>query len=181
MNLILVAPPAEEPVSLLGAKQWARVEIADDDDLIDSLIESARIEAEEYTQRAFIDQGWELKLDCFPSAIDLPKAPLSSVTSIDYVDSDGATQAFTDFVVTGSNGSGRIVPAYGFSWPITRSQVDAVTITFVAGYGDAAVVPEAIKSAINVRVNDMYVNREESKSLDTFRNLLNPFRVSMGV
>lgn len=182
MNLTITAPPTTEPVTLTESKQWARVDITDDDPLISSLIQSARIEAEEFTNRAFIDQTWELKLDCFPAAIDLPKAPLSNVESINYVDSDGVTQAFTDFVITGSNGGARLVPAYSFSWPTTRSQVDAVTITFIAGYGsNGSFVPELIKSALNVRVNDLYVNREESKSLDTFQNLLNPFRVSMGV
>lgn len=172
MSTNLDTPPDVEPVLLHDAKSWLRVELTDDDDLIGSLIESARIRAESATGRAFISQTWDLKLDAFSDSIPLPFPPVQSVASINYVDTDGANQSFTDFILTDCKGIAYVEPAYGFTWPGTRDQRDAVTIQFIAGYGDSGMeVPEPIKSAIKTMVADMYENRE-SEIIGTSAQLL---------
>jgi hypothetical protein len=41
------------------------------------------------------------------------------------------------------------VPTYGTSWPTVVSRADAITVEFIAGYGDSgADVPEPIRTAI---------------------------------
>jgi uncharacterized phiE125 gp8 family phage protein len=55
---------------------------------------------------------------------------------------------------------GAIALASGQSWPPTYERPDAVRVTFVAGYGAAADVPETLKAAIKLMVGDMYRNRE---------------------
>ena len=123
--------------------------------------------------RALISQGWELRLAAFPQRIDriygdrrieLPLPPLQSVTKIKYVDPDGATQTLADelYTVLTDNGSepGAVIPAYGTTWPATRCQPDAVTVTFVAGYGGTpADVPAAISAASLLLIEDLYANR----------------------
>jgi uncharacterized phiE125 gp8 family phage protein len=188
MSLELVTAPGKETVLLSHAKAWLRVEHTDDDTLITGLIASARVRAESETARAFITQTWDLKLDAFSDSIPLPLPPVQSVTSIKYIDTDGAEQSFTDFVLTQCKGITYIVLAYEKSWPAIRSVPDAITIRFVAGYGDdPGDVPEPIKSAIKVTVADYYENREsivigtsavEINSIAA-KNLLSFYRVNL--
>ena len=76
---------------------------------------------------------------------------------------------------------GRIVPAYGLSWPDTRSQNNAVTVRLRAGY---TIVPQPIKMAMLMLIGHLYENRETTISGTIISNtplatdtLLNPYRV----
>lgn len=120
-------------------------------------ITGAREYAETFTHRAFITQTWEDKRDGFPSSDDaiwLPKAPLISVTSVTYVDTNGVTQTWSNALYTVDAPAGpkarfgQIVPNYGQVFPSTRDVVNAVTVRFVAGYGAAAAVPTLIKACL---------------------------------
>lgn len=57
---------------------------------------------------------------------------------------------------------GRIVLAYGESWPSTTLRpVNGVCVTFIAGYGDAgSSVPKNFKNAILLLLGHLYENRE---------------------
>src|SRR3990172_9406936 len=97
MALALVTAPATEPVTRTEAKVHLRIEsaVTADDTLIDRLIIVARQLGEAHTGRAFITQTWDLKLDAFPAGrIRLPKAPLSSISSVTYLDTNGASQTW---------------------------------------------------------------------------------------
>jgi hypothetical protein len=90
-------------------------------------------------------------------------AQVQSVDSIQYVDTDGVLQTLdpSQYKVSLSSPIGRIVPAYGTSWPATRNEVDAVQVQFTSGYGAAADVPQGIKSWMLIRIGTLYENREE--------------------
>lgn len=109
---------------------------------IDRIIRAAIADVERHTRRALITQTWRLSLSCFPSPrISLPRPPLQSVSSVTYVASDGtmATLGSGLFQVSTDSSPGYIEPAYGQTWPVVRSEtVDAVKITYVAGFGDDA-------------------------------------------
>ncbi len=183
MGLKLITAPATEPISLTEAKAQLREKTIDNDAEITSLIPRARQYAEDFTHRALITQTWELTLDVFPVwAICIPKAPLSSVTSIQYIDADGNTQtlASSKYIVDTKSEPGRITPAYGESWPATRDQVNAVMITFIAGYGDSTSVPKPIAEAIELQVEILYDRPDEAylAVLERARDaLLNHYRV----
>jgi len=134
----------------------------DENDLLDSLIISARQWAEEFTRRAFTTRTCTLRLDRFPAEIILPRPPLSSVTSITYVDVNGDSQTLDSsaYQVVTYEEPARIVTAYGESWPSTRSVPEAVTVTYVAGYGDASAVPDTIKNALKLLVSHWFERRE---------------------
>ena len=53
---LLMTAPAVEPLSLAEAKSWLRVDGADEDQLIQSLITSARLGVEATTNRLLITQ-----------------------------------------------------------------------------------------------------------------------------
>lgn len=169
MSLKLITPPAAEPVSLQEAKLHLRViaDVADvaanpEDAAISAMIAAARQSAEHITGRSLMPQTWELALDEFESAIYLPKPPLVSVTSVKYLDGDGALQTLdtASYFVDDYGVPAKLTPAYGESWPSTRRQANAVTIRYQAGYATAAAVPQEIKSWMLLKIGMLYANRE---------------------
>jgi len=130
------------------------------------LIAAATTQAEEMSQRALITQSWELTLARWPadSVIRLPRPPLASVTSIQYVDLGGTTQTWdsTNYQVNTSAEPGRVTLAYSKTFPSIRNQDEAVTIAYTAGYGAAHTdVPALIRQAILSMVVHWYDYRGE--------------------
>ena len=162
MPLQLVTAPTSEPVTLTEAKSHLRVTATDEDTLITSLIVAARQWAENFTGRALITQTWDYFLDVFADPIEIPLPPLVSIDSIKYVDNDGVTQtlAATEYTVDTAAERGLVRLAYGKSWPGTRTQANAVTVRFTAGYGAAAAVPGPVKSACLLMLGELYARRE---------------------
>lgn len=167
MNLWLVTGPEVEPIDEAEAKRHLRID--DDNDDADTVgwIQAAREWAENFTGRAILPQTWDLKLDAFPcGAITLPKPPVTGVTTITYIDTAGALQTlasdrYTTDLPTGPLAQpGRVVAAYGYSWPSTQAVPNAVTVRFTCGYADTTSVPAAIKQAIKVRLGTIYEHRE---------------------
>lgn len=164
MALRLITAPAESPVTLAEAKAHLAVTHSLDDTLIQLYIDAATSHldgAEGTLGRCLVTQTWEWVADSFPaSPIRLPLPPLQSVTSVSYVDADGNTQVVdsSGYVVDSANQPGWVVPVSG--WPATGTTPNAAIVRFVAGYGDAADVPAAIKAAILLYVGDAYANRE---------------------
>jgi uncharacterized phiE125 gp8 family phage protein len=166
MRLALTTAPTEEPISLAAAKRHLRVDedATDEDALILDWIASARKEAERAMGRPLVTQTWTGYLNNFPDSdeIEIPLAPLISVTSIKYTDPDGVEATFStaDYTVDTSGVLGRIYLNYNESWPDYRIEYNAVRIVFVAGYGDASTVPEDVKSWMLLRIGERYEHRE---------------------
>ncbi|HJT63076.1 MAG TPA: phage head-tail connector protein [Burkholderiales bacterium] len=165
MALKLVTAPAEEPVTLAEAKLHLRETETALDALIQSLIVAATAHAEDFTGRRLVTQTWDYFLDAFPCwGIAIPYPPLASITSIKYVDTEGVEQtlASSEYLVDVKSSPGRVTPAYGKTWPSIRSQMNAVTIRFVAGYGLHAAVPEKIRNACLLHI-EAHHNRDEKQ------------------
>lgn len=183
MAVEIVAPPAVEPVSLEEAKLHLRVEVSLDDALISQLIKDAREWAEQYTRRAMITQTRRLWTRRFPDGcrdeygevisrrarcaeprMNLPGGVVKSVTSVKYVDTAGHLQTLdpVGYILDAKSPDriAAIVPAYGYSWPTTLDEPNAVQVEYVAGYGDAAEVPSSIRQAILLHAGWHYENRE---------------------
>lgn len=192
MALSLFAAPSGEPITVEDAKLHCRVDTNDEDALFEPLIQSAREYVETYTRRALLTQTWDLKLDAFPcdgEAIWLPFPPVSSVTSISYVDTNGTTQTWSSSLYQTDLPSGpqarraRIVPAYAQYYPVARGQMNAVTVRFVCGYGGADDVPAGLIAGMKLLIGHWYHQREPvqvgrivSKVPDTIDALLFQFR-----
>jgi uncharacterized phiE125 gp8 family phage protein len=175
MPLTLVTPPAGEPITLADARLHLRLDATGsppthpDDALVTSLITAARQHLDGPSGilgRALMTQTWRLDLPAFPAsdaAITLPLPPLQSVTSIVYPDSDGSPVTLSPTlyeVAQGPWGQGLVRPVFGESWPLARHEPDAVRITFVAGYGNAAAVPAPLVAAMKLHLGVLYENRE---------------------
>ena len=66
MALQLRDGPAQEPVSLLEAKDFMRLDGSEDDVLVSTLITAARIHIETTLGKILITQNWSYFLDTWP-------------------------------------------------------------------------------------------------------------------
>ncbi len=160
--------PASEPLTTAEAKTHLRVAHSDDDTYIDSLIKMARTLVEEECNRALITQTWEGYLQDFPGSDDdyeimINKCPVSSVSSIQYYDSDNSLQTLsTDYYEAYTEGEPAIIRLkYNQSWPSVYDRKKAIIITFVTGSANAAAVPQPLKNAMLMIIGHYYENRQD--------------------
>jgi uncharacterized phiE125 gp8 family phage protein len=164
-SLQLTLGPTEEPVSLDEAKAHCRVDLDDDDLLIEDLIIAARESLELETARSFLTTQWTMGIDDFPrcgQTILLPRSPVQEVTSIHYTDVDGVEQTLSTDVygVDVSSEPGVIYLKPSQSWPSIYGVPRPIQIAFIAGWEDVLYVPAGIKSAIKLLVAHWYEARE---------------------
>jgi uncharacterized phiE125 gp8 family phage protein len=183
MSLTLNISPAAEPVTLDQAKAHLRVDTTDDDALITTLISSARARAEWHTGRAFVTQSWTLWLDAWPCSgvVEIPLPPLQSVSSVTaYALNDSATvlDAAT-YQVDSAASPARLALKPDASPPVALRALNAIAITFIAGYGDASDVPAPVQQAILMIVAALYAHRgdEAAETPQEALALLAPYRV----
>lgn len=144
--------PASEPLTVAEAKYHCKVDDSstNETDYFSRLITRARRIAENYTGLSFLTQTRQLNLDYFPcGTIELPHGPVQSV-EIEYFNTSGVSTALvegTDFRVSGD----RVQTING--WPTPKDMIDAITITYVAGYLNTYEDPlpeEAIEGCIKL-------------------------------
>lgn len=188
MSLRKLTDATVEPVTLDEAKAHLNVFESSRDSYIATLISVARQACEGQLGRTLIETTWDLTLDAFPDAIPLRMPRVVSVSSVKYIDATGVQQTLSpsSYQVDDRSEPGWIVPAYGYTWPISRDQVNAVTVTYVAGYGpDATTVPAPIKAWILLMVGSLFENRETEiatpgivvAALGFAPRLLDPYRI----
>jgi len=186
MALLRTIDATTEPVTTAEAKTHLRVTSATDDVYIATLVKACRQKAENELQRSLITQTWEKTLDEFPDAITLPYPPIISVVTLKYLEpvaGVSTTLNALSYTVDAKSEPGWIVPAYGYDWPNIWDSINAVEVTYTAGYGTAADVPAAIKAWILLHVGHLYENREATMPgisitpLPFLDSLLDPYRV----
>lgn len=155
----------ESPVSVAEVKSDLRLEIPDDDAKIQSLIDSATALVggpNGITGKSLTTETWALSVAGFDSCgrIYLPVTPVISIVSIGYYDSENAPQTMnvSDFYLYGSEDWAYVQSKTG-ELPPVYNRLDAVTITFKAGFGDADSVPQNIKQAIRLIASHWYEHR----------------------
>ncbi len=159
--------PAVEPVALAEAKAHCRVDASADDALIQGYITTAREWVEDYIDRALVTQQLVMKLDAFPPEIELPRPPMiasgtATAVTITYVTGEAggtATLSSSQYRVDRDSTPGVIRTLYGGSWPSHLLDQNSVTVSWWAGYGDAASIPQRVKSAILMCVHELYEKR----------------------
>lgn len=159
-----VEPEDEDLLPLGTIKEACRVTHSVDDAFLGTLRQGAREYCEDYTGRALMPQTWQRVMDRFPfnRELILRYPPLVSVTSITYIDPDGASQTMSssDYIVDTFSYRGRIALAPGASWPATQcDRINAVTVTYVAGYADEDAVPQKLKQGMLMLIAHHYDKR----------------------
>lgn len=178
-SLKRTAAPAVEPVTLSEAKAHCRVDASADDTLITNLITTARELVEDYIDRALVTQRLVMRLDQFGTEIELPRPPMASsgtvtAVTITYTIADGSTTTLptTEYRVDRDAQPGRIRTLYNGSWPSHLLDANAVTVTWWAGYGSAADIPQRVKSAMLMTILELYEKRGDGQMPDGAKRLL---------
>jgi len=162
MASIILAGPGAEPITLVDAKQFLRVEHDDDDDLIASLIAGARIHIETQTRRALITQNWRLTRDTWPATgcVALLPVPVQTLDAVRVHELDGTSFApdLSGFTLDKGDAPARLAFVHGAP-PEPRWPVAGIEIDITCGYGDPEDVPEPLRQAIRMLVAHWYENR----------------------
>lgn len=167
MALTQTSSPTVEPITLAEVIAHRGIVAADQYSWVqNTAIPAARRAAENYLNVQLLAATWEETLSEFPASGEIlfAKSPVRSLTSVQYLDSDGVEQTWasanydTELNVIPS----RLMPAYGVVWPTIRGgRFDSVTLTYVAGMGEKAVeLPEQTKVFCLNLVGHWFENRE---------------------
>lgn len=162
---VLVTPPAAALISYDEAKAHCRVDGDDERTLIESLVTAATTHLDGYTGilgRALVTQTWRQDFDAFCPRLRLPlvAATITEVRAFAEGDDTGSVVTATNYeLLEDALGSyARFTDDYSF--PTSVRETRGVRVTFTAGYGAAAAVPQAIKQAALLLVGHWYLTRE---------------------
>lgn len=157
--------PIDNAISTADAKAFLRVDTSADDSVIADCIKAAEDYCQQEMGLALMDQEITVKIDGFPDVryLYLPMSNLLSVTSVSYIDSNGDTQAYTDYTADTYSTPGRILNN-AIVWPQTKDVANAVTIVYRAGFkayetGLTNPVPNAVRQAMLMLITHFYDHR----------------------
>jgi uncharacterized phiE125 gp8 family phage protein len=143
------------------------LDITKDDALLQGLILAVTDLGQKYTNRIFVETAFQGSFDCLQMTkyenspfLDIKRAPLGTITAFE-IYTNGNWTAFTDYLVKPTNSFSRILFPNGVI--VSDYTVPyIIRISFPAGYGALAVVPEGIKTALKQHVAFFYENRGDT-------------------
>jgi len=150
---ILIDAPAVEPVSVDEMRAFLRLNEAAEDELVATLIKTARHCVEAASGRVLIAQTWRLALDRWPhnGVVTLPLSPLIAVESVRIFDADGppATVSTAHYRVNpASDPPGIVVDAAALD---PGRALQGIELDVRVGYGDDPdAVPAPLRQAIRM-------------------------------
>lgn len=170
-------PGSLEVLTLENAKKHLRVDINDEDELIQSYIDASVINCENFIGGHILPGSLVLTYDRFDNLFEFEAFPLKSITSVNYYASDVETTLdASKYALTKQNDKVYQL-RFKEDTPSTDTRYDAVTITVSCGFpGD--VIPKPIIQAIKLQLSDMYEIREDRKELLSTQamSLLRPYK-----
>jgi uncharacterized phiE125 gp8 family phage protein len=165
---IRTAAPTARVISLEEAKAHLRIDVDEEDDLIEGLILAAEARRDGWAGllgRCMINQTWRASYANWASPImELPFPDVSSV-AITYFDDKDQEQPVSSvhFGLIETPGGTAVEWRDGFPAPSVYTRSDAVRITFTCGFGSSpADVPASIRHAMKLMIGGWYENREET-------------------
>ncbi|MBK8200057.1 MAG: hypothetical protein IPK75_17050 [Acidobacteria bacterium] len=150
-DLTVITPPAEEPLTLAAAKDFLRLGTNAEDALVGELIKAGRAQVEASTGLALVERTLKRRWAAWPhgllrGGVKLRPGPAKALVSVVRVDAEGGEELLTGrFTLLG--GRLRLRPFAGL--PVVPLG-GAIEVTFVAGYGAAADVPEDLVHAVKL-------------------------------
>jgi uncharacterized phiE125 gp8 family phage protein len=163
-HLSVVTPPSIEPVTLEEAIGQCHANSGVEDDWFRRAITTARLQAEMYQRRAYINQTLQLSFDTWPKLpIYFPRSPVSEILSVKAYDIENTETviSISNFLIDYSTSPARLTLMYGYQWPdISLRDINSIQIQYTAGYGDSrSDIPPDVKQAILLYVDYLYENR----------------------
>lgn len=156
-NLTTLIPPAD-------LRQHLRIAAdGSEDELMAAYLAAAHAAAEHYAGRPIGAQTLELAQDSFPQrdgAIALGAA-VTGITSVKYLDTDGAEQTVASDAYTLDDYSSSLacwlIPGADVGWPTAGTYANAVKVRFVAGD-----LPNAVRAALLLMMAWLFENRGDA-------------------
>lgn len=133
-----------EPVTLTEAKNFCKIDISTDDDLINVLITAARQMCEAYTNVGFVEHEAVAVLNNMNGDIYIPYGPMIEIISVE--DDAGRVLVLDLDYTIGGNEFKRLRTPYA----------NNITINYITGY---TTLPEVLKTALLNQVYYLYDNR----------------------
>ena len=153
-----------EPVTLAEARNYLRITNTQDDDLVASMITSARRQAEEYINSDIVPKERIYYLTKLTEGINLPYAPIASVDSFTI---DGTAQTVNEgYEILGLDN-----PVISLNGSMYGEQAQKVEIT----YTTAGITSNDIKIGILALIAWMYHGRDAKMSTN-YKSWLSPFK-----
>ena len=162
---LLVTAPSMLPVSLAEVKKALRVDSADDDDMLENLIQSAVDHYEGWTGIlgiCLVEQTCRQIFDRYEQCLRLPLGPVIEVAGIETRNNAGIETAIptNDYTVEiDAAGLSSVRFVDGFNMPNDVAQRSAISVVYRAGWpivDNKPTVPADIRTAIIARVQIGY-------------------------
>lgn len=154
------------PVSLAEAKDHLRISTDDLDTQVQATLEAATEYCETVTGRALrVSHTVTQTYDDWPcNPVRLSRQPVTAISSVTYYDQDGASQTVASSnyrLIAGGDHAAVLEFDDDFTEPTLDDRLDAVTITYTAGYASTDVVPAMAKHAIKLVMSELFGDLDE--------------------
>lgn len=163
MAALLLAGPTGEPITLAEAKTYMKIDVSEEDGLIQTLITAARLHVEALAQCALMTQSWRLVRDAWPRGrvLQIPIGPVQEVREVRVYDDKLFTVSPESYIVEVSGIPARLTMRRGYSWPRPGRDIAGIEIDFIAGYGsERDDVPACLRQALLLLVSHWFTHRE---------------------
>jgi uncharacterized phiE125 gp8 family phage protein len=165
------AAPTFEPLELKEAKYQCGIaqDGSYDDEWLRDNITAARQQVEEDTGLAICTRTFTQKFTDWPSdeGLEIHLRPVTAISSIVYLDTSGASTTLSSSIYVAPD-STMVTPlirlAYSQNWPALRGDINGITVTFVAGYASAVVIPKRVKEAVKLALHVMWLRHMENNA-----------------
>ena len=159
------------PVTLAEIKAHLRLNANDDshDGNLTILIQAAAERLEQDLDRQLLTATYSLSQfgwDGQVAELRLRVKAVQSISSVTYIDENGAAQTMDPSLYSFDAGRGSIFPTSGNPWPeVQADNNEAITVAFTAGYGsDADCMPRLFKAAIMLGVGKWFYDPAQEGS-----------------
>jgi len=164
------------PEEIAAACRLSTQEAGAQQPYLDILIAGAVRQCETFTGYALIERELELWLESWwepgvfrAGRLRLPRPVVSEIASIEYLDSAGDLQTWSevtgwDSVLPGGQLAARaeVFLRDGQCYPVARCQPKSIVVTYTAGFGvEASDIPAGLKEGLLIWLAEAYERREE--------------------
>ena len=149
---VLITAATADPVTVGEAKSFCQITGSDSDVLLTNFITGATAYVQQRICQQLMPATFLEVWDWFEAdTLTVDRTPLSSVSFVKYY--DAGTELLTtidsgNYYVDTYSRRPRIVPISTYTWPSVMDRPNAVQVQYVAGYANAATVPQMLKQAI---------------------------------
>ena len=156
-------PPVDRPVTLDQVKlnlRLASLPMPLDAEILNA-IDAATEQWEQDTDNPAIAATFLHAAFAFPvgpSAVQLSKRPVQSITEIAYTDQDGSPMVLDPSIYSLDQGRRQVYLQFEQAWPIAAVSNEAVQISYVAGYQSQSTVPRYVQRAIMLQVHKWFID-----------------------